>query len=427
MSVGEAAAVAHLEALTAACTAAYLASSTADARRASTRAIDALERMSDGQRARLSRRLPPMLIEWARAANCGAEYGTARQLLEAAYDRAAGTAPAEAVLAASEVAALHALAGRTTMADTWMRRARGLNGAGSTPASLGMASAIRHLDGLAGPEALVELDRARDVPAFDRDVILAFLRASAITQTRPDLAIDCLENLRPLLADGSPVATGTRAVAAIVSARLHILAGAPRSALHVLDRWVGPEHRSWARARRAEALLHTRDLADAELEATFALSERHDAPRTLVEALAVRAVVAQRRGAVEEAVSHLREAVRLADRYGLPGALLPLRAPEADLLIDVAFPGDPPPSVRTLRARAGVGRPTAIAEPLSPREQRLVRVAAAHPEATTDGLAEALGVSRNTVKTQLRSVFRKLGVHDRAGMIRAARDLGHLD
>lgn len=55
--------------------------------------------------------------------------------------------------------------------------------------------------------------------------------------------------------------------------------------------------------------------------------------------------------------------------------------------------------------------PHPLIEPLSPQEERVLRLLAAglsNPE-----IAEELIVSRNTVKTQVQSIFRKLDVHSR--------------
>ncbi|QPE05908.1 helix-turn-helix transcriptional regulator [Microbacterium schleiferi] len=54
---------------------------------------------------------------------------------------------------------------------------------------------------------------------------------------------------------------------------------------------------------------------------------------------------------------------------------------------------------------------------LSPRERAVARELARHESIAA--LAAALNVSPNTVKSQLRSVYRKLGVTSRAGAIRA--------
>jgi DNA-binding NarL/FixJ family response regulator len=78
------------------------------------------------------------------------------------------------------------------------------------------------------------------------------------------------------------------------------------------------------------------------------------------------------------------------------------------------------------RGRAGLpadGAPSSD-DPLTTRERDvLTRIATGM---TVIEVADALGVSENTVKTHLKGVYRKLGVRTRAGVITAARDRGLL-
>lgn len=68
---------------------------------------------------------------------------------------------------------------------------------------------------------------------------------------------------------------------------------------------------------------------------------------------------------------------------------------------------------------------TTIDAPFMPLTRR-EKVVLAHLDETTtlDDIARELFVSRNTVKSQVRSVYRKLGITTRAEARRAARDLG---
>ena len=72
-------------------------------------------------------------------------------------------------------------------------------------------------------------------------------------------------------------------------------------------------------------------------------------------------------------------------------------------------------------AEATQGIETAI-EPLSHRE--LLVLAEVEKGSTVAGIAAALFISPNTVKTHLRRLYRKLGVATRADAIRKARSLG---
>ena len=78
--------------------------------------------------------------------------------------------------------------------------------------------------------------------------------------------------------------------------------------------------------------------------------------------------------------------------------------------------------VRAMRPPAA--RPgRVLAEPLTPAEVRILKLL---PTSTYLQMAATLYVSRNTVKTHLRSVYQKLGVASRAEAIERAVDLGLL-
>ena len=61
-----------------------------------------------------------------------------------------------------------------------------------------------------------------------------------------------------------------------------------------------------------------------------------------------------------------------------------------------------------------------LAEPLTAAERRVLALL---PTSTYLQIAETLGVSRNTVKTHLRSIYRKLGVASRSAALERAVDL----
>lgn len=63
----------------------------------------------------------------------------------------------------------------------------------------------------------------------------------------------------------------------------------------------------------------------------------------------------------------------------------------------------------------------ALVEPLSPQELRVLRLLAEHR--TNAEIAEVLVVSINTVRTQVQSIYTKLGVHKRSEALEIARDL----
>jgi DNA-binding CsgD family transcriptional regulator len=64
----------------------------------------------------------------------------------------------------------------------------------------------------------------------------------------------------------------------------------------------------------------------------------------------------------------------------------------------------------------------ATGEPLSERER--VVLAELRRDLSLEQIAQRLWVSRNTVKTQVRSIYRKLGVATRADAVARARTAG---
>jgi LuxR family maltose regulon positive regulatory protein len=75
------------------------------------------------------------------------------------------------------------------------------------------------------------------------------------------------------------------------------------------------------------------------------------------------------------------------------------------------------------RLRQGVER-TRVAEPLTTAEHKVLDLLPTHY--TEPQIAEQLFVSRNTVKTHVKSLYRKLGASSRADAVQRARDIGLL-
>jgi DNA-binding CsgD family transcriptional regulator len=119
-----------------------------------------------------------------------------------------------------------------------------------------------------------------------------------------------------------------------------------------------------------------------------------------------------------EAAMHLRTAAELAVEQGM---LRALGAATEELLVLAGAIGAEPggAAVRTLLDRTAVApEPPAPLPALSPGEHELLRRLADAP--ANRELAAELGISVNTLKTRLRRLYAKLGVHDRAGALAAA-------
>ncbi len=146
-----------------------------------------------------------------------------------------------------------------------------------------------------------------------------------------------------------------------------------------------------------------------------------DAPssRSRGEALALRAGALALLGDTQRTEIAIRAALAfLVDRgQGLALALVPADALDA-LCAAAQSAGVDDPTLLLSRARANAIVPSAASAPsFTPRE---IALAHALPHShSTNALAEALSISPNTVKTQLRGLYRKLGVGSRREAIAA--------
>jgi LuxR family maltose regulon positive regulatory protein len=172
-----------------------------------------------------------------------------------------------------------------------------------------------------------------------------------------------------------------------------------------------------------------RDLAVAAI--SVAARRFHEVPAALrhragwsvrneVEALVLCAMAAT--GA--EADDLLRTAMDLARPFGLVSPFLD-RGEDLDRLIRRASAHRRACVARPEASVGDVARATpAVVEPLTPRERELLRLLPTH--LTNAAIGEQLYVSVNTVKTNLRSIYRKLGTSSRAETVVVGRRLGLL-
>jgi ATP/maltotriose-dependent transcriptional regulator MalT len=76
------------------------------------------------------------------------------------------------------------------------------------------------------------------------------------------------------------------------------------------------------------------------------------------------------------------------------------------------------------RWRKGQGQPDSLPEPLTPREETVLWLLTG--ELSQSEIGQEIYVSRNTVKSHLRAIYRKLGVSSRHEAVRRARALAIL-
>ena len=175
------------------------------------------------------------------------------------------------------------------------------------------------------------------------------------------------------------------------------------------------------RAQRAIAAAEVLLAARRYREAADRVAD-HDGwtPRQQVTALVLSALAT----AGEEADAHLRAAVELAQPLGLRSPFLGRDAELAPMVrrlpdtLRTFLPSADPPSDHRSAA------PAALVDPLTPRERDLLVLLPTH--LSNAAMGEQLFLSVNTVKTNLKAVYRKLGASSRADAVDIARRMGLL-
>jgi LuxR family transcriptional regulator, maltose regulon positive regulatory protein len=208
-----------------------------------------------------------------------------------------------------------------------------------------------------------------------------------------------------------------------LEALLRLSLGDPRTPAELAD-GLPPARRSLLRARIALASgdhraaaehLHSPSLGD--------LTPR----RVLVRQLLLAAAAIERGDPAAAAV--VGGAVQIARQEGYLNTVVTTVPQVTSYLIEHAIPAQRDPFIDQLtgaglQARAAAPAasrsPARLAEPLTPAEQGVLKLL---PTSTYLQMAEILYVSRNTVKTHLRSIYQKLGVESRSRAIERAVEL----
>jgi LuxR family maltose regulon positive regulatory protein len=152
-------------------------------------------------------------------------------------------------------------------------------------------------------------------------------------------------------------------------------------------------------------------------------------PLLMLEAWLLDAVVRAELSDHDQAARSLERALAVAERDGYRQPFIDQGAPMQALLARQSRT-DHPALVAELLARAAERSHTAppspatLVEPLSSRELTVLHLLPS-PLSTAE-IASQLYVSANTVKTHLRSIYRKLDSNDRRGAVNRARQLGLL-
>jgi LuxR family transcriptional regulator, maltose regulon positive regulatory protein len=181
--------------------------------------------------------------------------------------------------------------------------------------------------------------------------------------------------------------------------------------------------------RQASIELHEGELEQAAQSLTQALTEQppDTHPATPLEAWLLHALVDHAAGEEQAASQALDRALAPAEREPFRDAFLVNGPAVRELLELQAQTGTDHPALLEVLLD-GVGQPppaaATLAEPLTEREQRILRYL---PTMLSNAeIGAEVFVSLNTVKTHLRSIYRKLDANGRADAVDRARQLGLL-
>ncbi|MFE7098161.1 helix-turn-helix transcriptional regulator [Streptomyces erythrochromogenes] len=244
----------------------------------------------------------------------------------------------------------------------------------------------------------------------------------AVAEGDGEAALAVLARLRPggTAPTAGPPSEWAADALAVAESAAHLARGDAEAALRVLD--AAPSGRPGPALARARALLaagHTepaaRELADLPAADGLAAPVR-------VGACLLRAEIAAAEGRTGEAQRKLAEAVDLARPEELRRSFA-----ESGPWVRRNLPEAHRPAPRHDRKADGPTGPDGLpplVEALSARETEVLRQAARM--LSTEEIAAELYVSANTVKTHLKSIYRKLCVTRRSDAVHRAQDLGLL-
>ncbi len=349
--------------------------------------------------------------------------GATRDFQEAYWAGRRSTMPHYARNGAEDAALMLALVDSVEPAEEWLGKARTIE-----PAAEHLRTYVEEWDPLveaAVALARFELDTAREALARFRPAPDTNLSWSAEAYLRARLGLlsgerfGALEELtRVNHPRGGSAARGTldEALLTLAEAELALAVGRPPRAEAALDRAApGP----LLTAVRARLALAKGDATGALVQSLAGLHE--SVPFGRVDLAAIAAVAQWRLGRRAEAAEQFGRALELARTHGVIAhfALLP----RADLAALVELvPAGAQVLGRVLGAQDDTAFEHAQAVELSERE-KLVLVELAGT-ASAQKIASRLFVSVNTVKTQVRSIYRKLGVHSREEALEVAHQWG---
>ena len=357
-------------------------------------------------------------LQYGITALLGGDVAGARSLLQAAYDAEGlhGSAAGRAYVG-SHLALVCAVAGELTAAQEHLVQAEELAaGLGEVVTATADALRLTRLILLVDRHALPaagRMARTRNPASYGVLWPLALWAHAQLLllsgRHEPGLRLLArAEDAEPAAGDGI-----ASEVARSVRADLHLARG------NVREAWVAVEPGSarspWSAVAEATVLYVSGEFETVRYAARVARAAHDLTVRESVRLRGLEAASCIARGDDESALRHLGAIVEPACRQGWRSVVSYLPRPLVALALQEGrLPGA---LVEAAREESGMWLPgPALSAPLSPRERLVLRLlleGVARAEA-----ADRLGVSINTVKTQLRSLYAKLGVTSRAEVLR---------
>jgi LuxR family transcriptional regulator, maltose regulon positive regulatory protein len=260
--------------------------------------------------------------------------------------------------------------------------------------------------------------------AVQASIWLARGRGDRAREVLADLHLEAeLPALPPLL----------RRLLAMVAADIEVAAGHAQAAINLADGQLTRDQGALRlRLRQAQARIALGDPAAVEADLA-AVRDISDNPVVIAEAWLITAIAADHHRDDHRAMAALERALVLAEPENLRRPFVALGDHRVEAMLrrrsSVSAAGDD--TVRLFAAQildevdpAALGRQvrTPLAEPLTDRELDVLSYMGTLQ--TNEEIAADLFISINTVKAHARSVYRKLGVSNRRGAVKRARELG---
>lgn len=383
--------------------------------------------------------LPDIRLQWAITLELGGELIDANRAYERTFDEAL-TFDNERIVteAAGSLALNYALSGSRGVAEQWLSRQPGAGRetqdgpaeaavdtvltAGALARALLAVNDLRFEDAQEALDAAPSADIDRESWAFRLFVESALARASG--QSQQQLArVGATLSTQPdrLRSSGLNGWLSTMAVAELQLALGNV--GSATQTIAQLDGVNLPTAIDPVRIVRAWAALRQGDARGALVLAAPGLSQTLISPRVTVELLVLVAAAKLELGHIEEARGHFAAAIDLVASEKLGIVLLRLTAAEQETLLSDHRAALEPRVLRELDSRTSAVTALPTVQ-LSERERVVFRHLVQRRSVAAIAAAEHL--SPNTIKTQLKSIYRKLDVNDRDGAIRVATTAPHL-